>query len=379
MHQPTTYAERERIRKASFHRRAKLNRFKEKINGLPVVQLELPIASIDRTATALVRSRLDGDTVERYSEAENLPPIEVFRGGNQLFAGDGGHRLAGREKAGHKKIACKVTDCKDEKTAREAALLCAFAANETHGLPRSKEDKRQSVKSALLVPEYSVCSDREIADICRVSHQLVGDVREEMTRAKLLTGEAASKRAPIPQPVPLAEAPTAVQPPKSGRATKTVEEDSDPVEQPTATVSHAKAEESKPEPFYDARGRLVPAPLRGQFKLAKAYLTDFRGVLSEVVDSLKTATEENWGSGIAAVVPTIEADLKKIARDVASSIPWCVCPHVDSFGDHHDKGKCPVCVDNRGWLTRSNWHQLSQALQTKIDSLATKKPESESE
>lgn len=354
----------------------------------PGVVMEVPVQDIDTSPTQLVRARLDAETVERYAEAaDELPPVDVFMGGGRMFAGDGGHRIAGRIRAGHKKINANVRDCGTEEAAFAEARRFALGANTQHGLPRSKDDKRQAVRSALIVPEYGVLSDREVADLCKVSHQLVGDIRHEMTWDKLLTGPAASKKEgpprdrsakAIPEPKPAASGrATTSQPdpnpePKPAPVSPPIPRDAD--EEPEAArevVARPQQQPKSEKPFTDGRGRVVPDALVPQFRLAKAFLNDFRGVLREAAAGLKSVTDEPWGGGIKQLLPNLEGDLDKLSTDAGAAIPFVCCPHVaQATGEHEVPGNCRTCVKNRGWLTRHNWHTLSDPVKKLIDEFA---------
>jgi hypothetical protein len=89
-----------------------------------------------------------------------------------------------------------------------------------------------------------------------------------------------------------------------------------------------------------------------------------------VLIGIKAAGDEDWGKGFPALVQTVDTDLKKIAQDVSSAVPFCCCPHIDERGEHHLGGTCKVCVGNRGWLSRHNWHQLSDPVKKLIDEMA---------
>ncbi len=56
----------------------------------------------------------------------------------------------------------------------------ALAANQKHGLRRSRADKQYIVRRALLHPNGVGLSDREVARHCGVDHKTVGKIREEM-------------------------------------------------------------------------------------------------------------------------------------------------------------------------------------------------------
>jgi regulator of replication initiation timing len=73
-----------------------------------------------------------------------------------------------------------ITAIVKDGTLRDAKLHAA-GANGTHGLQRTNADKRHAVTMLLSDPEWVQWSDREIARACRVSHNLVADVRASLT------------------------------------------------------------------------------------------------------------------------------------------------------------------------------------------------------
>src|SRR5262249_1473954 len=82
-----------------------------------------------------------------------------------------------REKAGRTKIECEV-----HPGTKRDAMLYAVGANQTHGQPRSRDDKRKGVARLLLDKEWGAWSDRAIADRCGVSHTFVASVRADLDR-----------------------------------------------------------------------------------------------------------------------------------------------------------------------------------------------------
>src|SRR3546814_17520988 len=60
---------------------------------------------------------------------------------------------------------------------RRDAVLFSVGANFSHGLRRSNEDKRASVKTLIEDAEWSQWSDRQIAAACGVSHPFVAAIR----------------------------------------------------------------------------------------------------------------------------------------------------------------------------------------------------------
>ena len=62
------------------------------------------------------------------------------------------------------------------------ALALALRANAAHGRRRTNEDKRKAVEKALLRPGWNQKSDREVAGLCTVHHQMVSKVRAVLVK-----------------------------------------------------------------------------------------------------------------------------------------------------------------------------------------------------
>jgi hypothetical protein len=124
------------------------------------------------------RDRLDDAVVKRYAEAmaaglwdfaKSSTPITIFFDGENHWVADGFHRVAAAKKARLDEIDVDV-----RQGGQRDAILYSAGANATHGLPRSKEDKRRAVSRLLDDPEWVKWSDREIARRCCVTPTFVG-------------------------------------------------------------------------------------------------------------------------------------------------------------------------------------------------------------
>lgn len=138
----------------------------------------------------LSQLRLDGGTqlrlrqeeklLEEYSAAmrrgEQFPPVVVFHDGQDHWLADGFHRHEAARRAGFTEITAEVRP-----GTRREAVLYAAGANAQHGLRRSHADKRRAVQVLLEDPEWQAWSDREIARRCAVHHELVGQLRRELS------------------------------------------------------------------------------------------------------------------------------------------------------------------------------------------------------
>ena len=141
----------------------------------------------------LGKIRLDGGTQPRKSIIEEavknytellldgvkMPPVTVFFDGKDYWLADGFHRYHAHKAAGFKDIEC------DQKTGtKRDAFIFSLGANATHGMPRTNEEKRDTVITALNDPEICEMKDREIAKICNVSTMTVWHIRKEIDLKK---------------------------------------------------------------------------------------------------------------------------------------------------------------------------------------------------
>jgi hypothetical protein len=126
------------------------------------------------------RVELDNDHIANYVEdlqkGDKFPPVVVFHDGSAYWLSDGFHRYQAHLKAGLTEIEADIYEGGDRD-----AIMHAVGSNATHGKRRTNADKRKAVETLLKDDEWGAWSDRQIAEICRVSQPLVGKVRKEMT------------------------------------------------------------------------------------------------------------------------------------------------------------------------------------------------------
>ena len=115
-----------------------------------------------------------------YDDGADVPALSAFElADGSLVVVDGFHRLWALRKREAKTARVVVVGKGTIEDARAAAL----GANATHGLNRTPADKRRAVRFALGHPYASEWSHEDIAEQCRVSVDLVRDVRAEMDEA----------------------------------------------------------------------------------------------------------------------------------------------------------------------------------------------------
>jgi len=128
------------------------------------------------------RVAMNDETIEEYAEAmrngDKFPPVVVFSDdGASYWLSDGFHRYhAAKQIANKWNLQAEI-----RAGGKREAILFAVGANASHGLRRSREDKRNPVLKLLKDKEWSQWSDREIARQCRVDHKTVARIRGELS------------------------------------------------------------------------------------------------------------------------------------------------------------------------------------------------------
>ena len=144
---------------------------------------KLAIDQIEATAGTQVRVKIDEKVVNEYAEAIKdgamFPPLVVFapKNSQRYILADGFHRLRAAIKVDRKTVGVKIKE-----GGVHEALHYALGANAEHGLRRSNDDKRNAVMLAFKDPNYDDWSLRQIADLCRVSHILVKNMKAEQNQ-----------------------------------------------------------------------------------------------------------------------------------------------------------------------------------------------------
>ena len=198
------------------------------------------------------RGSIDHDVVLEYAasmlEGCEFPAVSAVYDGERLWVWDGFHRIHASEEAGNDSIMVQF----DHGTKRDAWML-SLGANSTHGLVRTREEKREAVRRAMADPQLASESDRALALICHVSRPFIADMRP-----KLLTKNAPDDDEGLPPgnvATPRDKPDTA---PKNSRAVK-------PVATPTPThtneageaVSEAESLRERNAMLVEENGRLM--------------------------------------------------------------------------------------------------------------------------
>jgi hypothetical protein len=137
----------------------------------------LPLEDIDIFSGTQTRVSTNDEAVEAYAEAMKLgaefPPVVVFFDGAKHYLADGFHRYLAAKKIEEPKLAAEVNE-----GTRGDALIHALGSNATNGVYRTNADKRNAAEIAL--EEWTDHSNAYLADICKVSIELVRRVRKQL-------------------------------------------------------------------------------------------------------------------------------------------------------------------------------------------------------
>jgi hypothetical protein len=150
-----------------------------KQTGLASLAVEIQLDRISLMGDTQPRTEINQFLVDEYAEAykanADFPPIVVFFDGATYWLVDGFHRRWAAIKANLKALPCIV-----HQGTLEDARWYSYAANQTHGLRRSNEDKAKAVRQALQHPKGAGLSDSAIAEYVGVSHPFVGKIRKQL-------------------------------------------------------------------------------------------------------------------------------------------------------------------------------------------------------
>jgi len=112
---------------------------------------------------------------ELYDEGTKFPPVSVMVIDKKYYLIDGFHRVAALTKLGEYEVEADVV----EGSTLDDAKLASWAANKSHGIPRTQADKRRTIEEMLASPLTSDWSDRQIAKHAGVSHVFVWRMRSQ--------------------------------------------------------------------------------------------------------------------------------------------------------------------------------------------------------
>lgn len=287
---------------------------------------KFPIREIVLNQRCQARVEPHPDIVDEYAAAYRLkakmPPVDVFIVDGAPHLIDGWHRISGAIKAEATWITCEIVGT----GTLEEAVWKALAANQTHGIRRTNEDKRRAVRLALESPIGNEQSARVLAEHIGVSHELVLKVRGEWEaerRAQLSTPDSCEPAEPVKRIGKDGRARSAPKP----RAPKAKVQTPDSCEPEPVAVDYP-IEDDVPlphEPEYDALPNYGENLLKAAEIIKKARL-----------DALSIALPNSYAQDVRSGLKDAESRLRLGVPEV--------CPKCNG-------AKCNRC-QNRGWCER---------------------------
>lgn len=140
---------------------------------------EISLEAINIYGGTQARLKTTDEAVESYADEMSngavFPPVIVYFDGATHWLADGFHRVLAAKRIERTAILAEVRE-----GARTDALRHALGANATNGVCRTNDDKRNAIEIAL--EEWPDRANPVIAEICRVSPDLVRRVRAEMAQ-----------------------------------------------------------------------------------------------------------------------------------------------------------------------------------------------------
>lgn len=141
---------------------------------------KIPLDQIDIHGGTQTRVKTNEEAIESYAEELGtgtvFPPITVFYDGSTYWLADGFHRYLASKRIGLDAILAEVRE-----GGRIDALKHALGANATNGVYRTNSDKRNA--AAIALEEWAGLSNSALAEICRISPELVRTCRRELEQA----------------------------------------------------------------------------------------------------------------------------------------------------------------------------------------------------
>lgn len=141
---------------------------------------KISLDQIDIHGGTQTRVKTNEEAIESYAEEMGsgtlFPPIVLFFDGSTYWLADGFHRYLAAKRIGEPTISAEI-----HAGGRVDALRHALGANAANGVYRTNADKRNA--AAIALEEWSGLANSVLADICRVSPELIRQCRRELEQA----------------------------------------------------------------------------------------------------------------------------------------------------------------------------------------------------
>ena len=297
---------------------------------------KFPIREIVLNQRCQARVEPHPDIVDEYAAAyrskAKMPPVDVFIVDGAPHLIDGWHRISGAIKAEATWITCEIVGT----GTLEEAVWKALAANQTHGIRRTNEDKRRAVRLALESPIGNEQSARVLAEHIGVSVDLVLRIRGEWEAERRLQLSVTDSCEPA-EPVKRVG--------KDGRARS--------APKPRAPKAEVRIPAPEPEPV------AVDYPVEDDVPLPHEPEASSPGLPPHGPELLRCAAlaakfrrDMRTASLPHGTLQRIESDLKQFEYSLRADVPE-TCPRCNG-------ATCKRC-GWLGWVTKSNGDSLRRA------------------
>jgi hypothetical protein len=279
---------------------------------------EVKISDIISDQAIQSRARIDQEAVADYAlHLDDLPPILLFNDEGKLYLTEGFHRIAAHVLSKKAKIKAEI-----RKGTRDDAILHSAGANSTNGVHRSADDKRRAVNMILSNPEWAKKSARMIAQIAKVSHELVNRIIEENNpsgRASAVGKDGKTRKAKTKT--------------KQAKSSKPVEK------------------EAPAEPVRESADRAGKIIKRSETQLIFGQAELFSAAKS-AAQALKKQIGELADLKVGAFIDRQALDdaIQSIYNVIESARPYTECPYCEG----NPKPSCKVCRKT-GFVSKQTW------------------------
>jgi len=289
-----------------------------------------------------VRAHMCEETVKEYAEAmaagAKFPPVIVFHDGTNYWLADGFHRLEAWKRNGVGSVKAEIKE-----GSRIDALKFAFGANNSHGMRRTNEDKKQSVMLAyenrIALGLGEVPSANSIAEMVGTSYQFVNNQLITVIcwrDATARTGaDGRTRSLPIPpnrQPIPVPlGARFPMPPPRNDFGGGSAPSDRDGDEDQGFGGEDLSPDVTIPAHLTDMLGNPVP-PNVAELWMRRTELTELVKLLQKgrlAVAKAQDAGDPLWGNfNFSSVMMHLDNAL----ANVKGAVPHCLCVYCQGIG-----------------------------------------------
>lgn len=275
------------------------------------------------------RARIDEHVVAEYAEemaaGHKFPPLVVFVFEGTHWLVDGYHRYFAALKAGLTEFACEA-----QRGTQAEAQWASYGVNRSHGLRRTRDDKRRAVEMALRHPRSKLLSNTDIANHVGVSEFLVRTIREEKGE------QSPSTRGRNPNSIQSNSGGQVLEPQgfqipcQTGNKSDSDADDDIPMgDEPETPPSPAPAKKSFP---VDQVGNPIASP-----EIAKAFerrqeITGMMTTISDLKNTLLRMVEDRDPLAADLNPSDWKATCENVHRQLRAIRPYAVCPYCRGKG-----------------------------------------------